>query len=202
MQTLEIVRFGHEALRSPARPVQVFHKKFHAFVDALAASLRAEDHGAALAAPQVAELRQVIVIRYQGEYLELVNPRIVAAEGAEDDEEGCLSLPGYTGVVTRAVSVEVVFQDRHGKEHSVARSGRMARCLQHEIDHLHGVLYTDRMTRPFLSSTEGGLDLSLAAVQKIAGPLRHPLEPLPPPRPGSGLDKTGLLPHVGSLPAQ
>jgi peptide deformylase len=178
MQTLDIVPFGHPALREVAKPVRVFHKKFHAFVDSLAATLAGSKNGAALAAPQVAELRRVVVMNYLKERLELVNPRVVAAEGEEDGFEGCLSFSGHFGLVKRAAKVTVTYQDRRGDEHTVTREGKIARCLQHEIDHLDGILYIDRMVEPFVTNDATERKIDLAKILKLAGPPKQPVIPL------------------------
>jgi len=183
MQPLEIVPFGHSALREVAKPVRVFHKKFHAFVDALVATLAASEHGAALAAPQVGVLKRVLVMNYQNERLELVNPCVLSAQGETEDYEGCLSYSGYHGLVKRAAKITVSYQDRHGREHTITRSGKIARCLQHEIDHLDGILYIDRMTEPFLTDSETEKKIKLTEVLKTAGLPTHPLEPLVPAGP-------------------
>lgn len=172
MKTFDIVRFGDPVLREEAAPVRIFHRKFQVFVDALAETLAKAQNGAALAAPQVAELKRVTVMHYKGEYLELVNPRIVAAEGDEDGEEGCLSFPGYFGHVRRHTKIEVVFQDRKGAEHRIEREGPVARCLQHEIDHLDGILFIDRMTEPFLEHAPSGKKFPLSEALALAGPAR------------------------------
>jgi peptide deformylase len=177
MKPLDIVPFGHPALRQAAAPVRVFHKKFQAFLDALAATLSARGDGAALAAPQVAVLKRAVVMHYRGEHLELVNPRIVAAEGEAEAYEGCLSFPGYVGLVRRPDQVVVAFQDRQGAPHRIARAGDIARCLQHEIDHLDGILFVDRMTEPFLVESETERRLELPVVQQLVGPPPAGLRP-------------------------
>jgi peptide deformylase len=150
---LKILLFGDPLLRQTAKPVTVFHKKLHAVIDSIAETLNARDDGAALAATQVGIMKRIIVIDYLGEYLELINPEILEAGGEETDFEGCLSYPGYTGRVPRSATVKVKYFDRNGKEHLIERNGRFARCIQHEVDHLNGILYIDRMREMYLTNS-------------------------------------------------
>jgi len=145
MKKAEIAIFGDPVLREKARPVTAFHKKLHALIDTMKFTLVNGEDGAALAATQISVLKRIVVINYCDEYHEMVNPEIIEASGEQNDFEGCLSLPGLSGMVKRAGMVKVGFQDRNGKEHVIARNGRMAICIQHELDHLDGILYVDRM---------------------------------------------------------
>lgn len=154
---LKILVIGEPALRKKAKNVTVFHKKLHAQIDAMIATLDAREDGAALAATQVGIMKRIVIVNYRNEYFEMVNPEIISSEGIETDSEGCLSLPGLRGLVPRSKTVKVKFLDRNGNEHLVERSGDLARCFQHEIDHLDGILYIDRMEEEFvvlLSSEE------------------------------------------------
>ena len=117
-------------------------------------------------------------MNYLKERLELVNPRVVAAEGEEDGFEGCLSFSGHFGLVKRAAKVTVTYQDRRGDEHTVTREGKIARCLQHEIDHLDGILYIDRMVEPFVTNDATERKIDLAKILKLAGPPKQPVIPL------------------------
>jgi peptide deformylase len=125
-------------------------------------TLYSKDDGAALAANQVGILKRIIVIDYEDEYLELVNPEIIEANGEQTDNEGCLSYPGYFGQVKRYDFVKVTYQDRYGKKHVIEKKGNMARCLQHEIDHLDGILFIDRLTEDFLINNESKDKIRLA----------------------------------------
>jgi peptide deformylase len=151
MKKEPIVQFGDPVLREIAQPVRVFHKKLHALIDTMQFTLQQEDSGAALAANQVSILKRIVVIDYCGEYLELINPEILSSSGENVQDEGCLSLPGYFGRVKRADRIRVRFQDRYGVEQVIERTGPMARCVQHETDHLNGILFIDRMDEPFVS---------------------------------------------------
>jgi peptide deformylase len=104
--------------------------------------------GIGLAAPQVGVLLRAIVCEVDENLHLLVNPEIVRAEGEEVGTEGCLSIPGYIGDVRRAVRVVVKGKNRAGKDVRIKAEGLLARCLQHEIDHIDGVLFTDRLVSP------------------------------------------------------
>lgn len=167
---LRVLAFGDPVLRQVAAPVRVFHKKLQRDIDSLAATLAARNDGAALAAPQVGLLKRFVVMDYQNEYLELVNPRILEAEGQEDGEEGCLSFVGFFGVVPRASRIRVAYQDRFGAEHVIEREGLVARCLQHEIDHLDGILFPDRMKESSLIHPDSGSRVRRDQVLDRTGP--------------------------------
>ena len=115
-----------------------------------------EAPGVGLAAPQVGVSLRVIVVETPededdpqgGTQLQLVNPEILKQDGEQIGEEGCLSIPGYVGIVKRAQNVTVKGLNRKGKEVKVKAGGYLARVLQHEIDHLNGVLFTDRLESP------------------------------------------------------
>jgi peptide deformylase len=104
--------------------------------------------GIGLAAPQVGVLLRVIVAEVDDQLHALVNPEIIRAEGEQVADEGCLSIPGYVGEVKRFERVVVKAKNRAGKDVRVRGEGLLARCLQHEIDHIDGILFTDRLTSP------------------------------------------------------
>ncbi|MGE5353662.1 MAG: peptide deformylase [Syntrophothermus sp.] len=157
----KIVRFGQPVLRETAKPVTVFHHKLHELVDSLSDTLYRSDDGAAIAAPQIGVSKRIVVIDYEDEYLELINPEILSSSGEETGLEGCLSLPGFFGNVPRAEAVKVKYQDRNGKEIVIERQGNMARCLQHEIDHLDGILFIDKVTDKYLTHQDTDKKLKL-----------------------------------------
>ena len=99
--------------------------------------------GVGLAAPQLGEALNACVVEVEDHLFELVNPKIVRAEGDDRDLEGCLSIPGYAAYVTRREKVWVVAQDRRGRKIKAAGSGILGRAFQHELDHLQGKLYID-----------------------------------------------------------
>jgi len=102
-------------------------------------------NGVGLAAPQVGILRRVVVIDVGDGLIELVNPEIIATEGEQEGPEGCLSLPGRQGYVRRPNKVTVRALDRNGKPFEITGEGLLARAFCHELDHLDGILYIDKM---------------------------------------------------------
>ena len=145
MSVLPILTLGDPRLRLQGRPVDSFGKYLHELVDDLTDTMR-HAPGVGLAAPQLGEALDVAVVEVSGRLLELVNPRIVRADGEDRDLEGCLSVPGFFAYVTRKEKVWVVAQDRRGKKYKVAGSGLLGRALQHELDHLDGKLFIDYLT--------------------------------------------------------
>jgi peptide deformylase len=168
MSKLKIIKFGNPVLRQVAKPVTVFHRKLHQLIDAMAETLERRSDGAALAAPQVDVLKRVVVIHYENEYLELINPQITAYAGEQVDYEGCLSFFGYLGMVPRHETVTVQFVTRYGEPQTIERQGRMARCIQHELDHLDGVLFIDRMDTDHLIHPEKETKIPLQTVLDLA----------------------------------
>lgn len=142
MAIRNIVERGDPCLEKICRPVTDFNQRLHILLDDMAETLT-ESGGVGLAAPQVGILRRVcLVIDSEDEIIELINPRIIKAEGEQTGLEGCLSIPGRYGVVTRPYTVRVRAQDRYGDFFEVEDEELTARCFCHEIDHLDGVLYT------------------------------------------------------------
>ncbi|HTE86220.1 MAG TPA: peptide deformylase [Dehalococcoidia bacterium] len=108
-----------------------------------------ENHGAGLAAPQIgAHWRVCVVLNDEGDVVPMINPEIVRSTGLVDDFEGCLSFPGLWGRVERAVTVTVKFLDLNGRPQRMKVSNITARAVQHEIDHLDGILFVDRLSEP------------------------------------------------------
>ncbi|MGE5670812.1 MAG: peptide deformylase [Fibrobacterota bacterium] len=145
-----IIQFGDSNLRTTCSIVTVFHKGLHNKLNILSNTLKTHGGGAALAAPQISLLKRIIVIDYLGEYYELINPVITGNSGETIDVEGCLSLPDFWGNVKRYKYVMVDFQDRFGKKHTLEVKDQMARCFQHEIDHLDGILFIDRIVDEYV----------------------------------------------------
>ena len=134
-----------EILRGHARTVERFDGRLGALLDDMAETL-AEANGAGLAAPQVGVLRRVCLVLDEDseEYIELINPEIVAQSGEQTGLEGCLSVPGKWGIVTRPEVVRVRAQDRDGAFFEVEDEALTARCFCHEIEHLDGHLFVER----------------------------------------------------------
>ena len=140
-----------ESLRKKSRPVTVFDQRLHNMIDDMIDTLK-DSGGVGLAAPQVGILRRIVVIEKEdGTILELVNPEIIDTQGEQEGLEGCLSLPGKYGIVTRPEHVVVRAQDRNGDWYEYEGDEILARCFLHEIDHLDGHMYTEiaeRMLTP------------------------------------------------------
>jgi peptide deformylase len=129
-------------LRQRARKVTQFDVGLNRLLDDMLETMR-DAPGVGLAANQVGVPLQAAVIELDGKITELINPQIVKSSGEIVDWEGCLSIPGFVAEVGRAAKVTVKAKDRHGKEFRVKGEELFARALQHEIDHLNGVLYID-----------------------------------------------------------
>lgn len=142
------------ALRERSVKVTTFDVELRRLIDDLWETMAAND-GRGLAAPQVGEMRRVLVAEHQGRRVELVNPSILKYAGpALSGEESCLSLPGVVCLVARPTRVLMQGRDRHGKSIQVSAVGELARTLQHEFDHLQGVLITDRGPVVRMESTQ------------------------------------------------
>ena len=149
MAVLELRYLGDPLLRRRTLPVETFDDALARFVDDLLETMYSAE-GVGLAAPQVGAERRVTVIdvgeRRDGtEAIALVNPVIVEARGTVDSEEGCLSIPGVVETVQRAAEVTVEYRDPAGERLRIEGTGLLARALQHEIDHLDGILFIDRL---------------------------------------------------------
>ena len=134
-------------LRKTSRQVTEFNDRLFDLLDDMKETLY-KSGGVGLAAPQVGVLRRVVVMDVsedRSDYLELINPEITSVEGSQTGNEGCLSLPGLCGVVTRPMVVKVKAQNREGKWCLYKGEGLKARCFCHEIDHLDGILYKDKL---------------------------------------------------------
>lgn len=140
----EVVKVGEPVLRKKSREVTEFNEKLWTLIDDMYDTMYKEE-GCGLAAPQVGILRRVIVVDC-GEKIEMVNPVILSSSGEVGMNEGCLSVPGRNGYVLRAKKIKVSFQTRTGEKKTKTFYDFEARALQHEIDHLDGVLYIDKAT--------------------------------------------------------
>lgn len=145
MTQKRIVPFGDPILRKKAKPVDKITPKISKLLDDMRDTLYASDGRAGLAAPQVGMLRRLIVMDCGDGFIELINPEIIEASGEQIGPEACLSFPGYTGIVRRANKVRVKSLTRDGEEFVLRGEGFLARCIQHEIDHLNGVLFIDHV---------------------------------------------------------
>jgi len=134
----------HKILRSKAKRVGRIDDSIRRLIDDMIETMRAAP-GVGLAAPQIGVPLRVIVVEYENQLYSLINPEIVKSSGEATDEEGCLSAPHWQGPVTRATSLVVKGRNREGKEVRIKAEGWLARIFQHEVDHLEGTLFLDRV---------------------------------------------------------
>ena len=147
MAIRKIVTLGDEVLRKTCRPVEEITPRILTLLDDMIDTMHAAN-GVGLAAPQVGILRRIAVVEVEeGEIFELINPKIIARAGEQEGAEGCLSVPGRYGLVKRPQHVTVRATNRHGEEYEVTAHDFLARAFCHEIDHLDGQLYIDKVIR-------------------------------------------------------
>lgn len=144
MSHKKIFTIGASELRQKANPITKFDARLGMILDDMADTMY-QANGIGLAAPQVGIQRRLVVVDVGDGLIEFVNPEIASSEGECGMVEGCLSVPGRQGFVIRPEKVTVKAQDKFGKHFSIKADGMLARCIQHEIDHLNGVLYVDKM---------------------------------------------------------
>ena len=153
MAILEILAIPDERLKQESQPVTVFDDELRAFVADLEETRRAGPAAVGIAAPQVGRFQRIVIVDCSTTrkpvpnhgHLVLVNPEITAWDGYEMGREGCLSVPDYTGNVIRATRIALKAQDPHGTPLELTMEGFEARAVQHEIDHLDGLLFIDRV---------------------------------------------------------
>ncbi len=144
MALRNIVKEGDSVLRKRCKEVTEFNERLHILLDDMKETLIEAD-GAGLAAPQVGILKRVAIVSVDDDYYEIINPEIIAVSGEQTGPEGCLSVPGVYGTVSRPMQVTVKAQDRFGKEFTVSGEELLARAFCHEIDHLDGTLFKDKV---------------------------------------------------------
>ena len=145
MAKLKIRKVGDDCLRKVCRPVEEITPRVLTLLDDMTETMRAAD-GVGLAAPQVGILRRIVVIEVEeGNVLELINPKIIATAGEQEGAEGCLSVPGKTGVVTRPNYVKVAAFDADKNPYELEGTELLARAICHELDHLDGHLYVEKV---------------------------------------------------------
>ena len=146
MAKLKIKKVGDDVLRAKSRPVDKITPRIKTLLDDMADTLHFAE-GCGLAAPQVGVLRRIVIIETEETGLiELINPKIIARSGEQNELEGCLSIPGEWGITRRPECVTVEASDRDGNIKTYNGKGLLARAFCHEIDHLDGKLYTDPET--------------------------------------------------------
>ena len=157
MALRQIREVGDDLLRKKSRPVEEIDEKIIQLLDDMHETLKASNDGIGLAAPQIGILKRLVVIDLtgeDGEVYKLINPVIVKSKGEQVCREGCLSVPGMLGDVTRPKEVVVEALDVNGKKITIKAKDVLAIVLCHEIDHLDGVLFTDKATELFDSEDE------------------------------------------------
>lgn len=145
MARYKVVLAGDPVLRRIAHPVKEVNENIKKLLDNMAETLY-HAKGVGLAAPQVGISKRVIVVDIGEGLFKLVNPEIVASSGIQDGAEGCLSVPDVVGNVKRSEHVKVKALNEDGDEVTIEASGYLARAFQHEIDHLNGIIFTDKAT--------------------------------------------------------
>ena len=165
MSRLTILEYPDPRLRTKAQPVRMFDAALQKLVDDMFETMY-EAPGIGLAATQIDVHKQLLVLDVSEEKnapLVLINPRIVASEGSQSYQEGCLSVPGIFADVARADSIEVESLNRHGEPQNFHADGLLAVCIQHEMDHLVGKLFVD-----YLSPLKRELVRKKLAKRKVA----------------------------------
>lgn len=155
MAVCEILIYPDERLKTVCAPVRVITADVDALIQNLVDTMLASGHSVGVAAPQIGDLRRVAVVDVSRSklgrdnnhgLLTMINPEIISRSGQKVMREGCMSLPDYTGNVTRAEEIVVEFLDRDGSEQVIRAAGFEAVAIQHELDHLDGLLFLDRVS--------------------------------------------------------
>ncbi|MBS4177173.1 peptide deformylase [Lederbergia citrea] len=148
MANLPIVHHPADILEVKCDQVFEFNRELHELLDDMYETMISED-GVGLAAPQVGISSQVAIVEIDDEegLIELINPKIISQSGEQTDVEGCLSFPGLYGTVSRSYTVIIKAQDRYGEEFKLKANDFLARAIQHELDHLNGVLFTSKVIK-------------------------------------------------------
>ena len=153
MATLEILTYPDERLKQVSEPVVQFDDELRAFLAELEETMLAGPGGVGIAAPQVGRFQRIVIVDCSltrkpvpnHGRLFIINPEITKWDGMAVGREGCMSVPDYTGNVIRAESITLRFQDANGDSHELSAEEYEARAIQHEIDHLDGMLFLDRL---------------------------------------------------------
>jgi len=150
MAVRSIVKYGHPALHKPSEPVKEIDGTIHELLDDMVETMYAAP-GIGLAAPQIAVPLRVIIVDLSvgeeaGQLIKLINPEFVVRQGEQRHDEGCLSVPGFGGSPVRPARVVVKGLDPDGKERTYEGTELLARAFCHEIDHIDGLLFVDRLT--------------------------------------------------------
>ena len=151
MASFRIRQFPDPSLRKISSPVLRLDRRLREFIDRLIETMRRQPGGIGIAAPQVGVLKRIAIVdvsaKIPGAQLRvLINPEIVEISDPETYREGCMSLPDFTANVRRGGQIRVSFQDLEMRKIEISAEGLEARCIQHEVDHLNGMLFVDRVT--------------------------------------------------------
>ena len=147
MTVREVRHLPDTVLRGKAKRVSIIDKSIHQFIDDMIATMQ-HTNGVGLAAPQIGVPLRIVVLKMpEEEPLVIINPEIVKRSGEREVVEGCLSAPGYQGLIKRSTSVTVKGLSREGAKIRIKATDLMAQALEHELDHLNGVLYIDHIER-------------------------------------------------------
>jgi len=148
MAIRSVVQLGDEILRKKSKPVKDFDEKLWELLDDMRETMVKND-GCGLAAVQVGVLRQAIVLDVNNMQIELINPEIIDSYGEQISQEGCLSVKGQVGYVKRPKEITVRAFDRYGNQFEITGIDLLAKALNHEIDHLNGILYVDKVIKDY-----------------------------------------------------
>ena len=143
-----IVQIGDKVLREQCKPVEKFDSELYTLLDDMKETLK-DAEGAGLAAPQVGVPVRAVIVDVEEGFFEFINPVFVWQKGEQTGPEGCLSVRGKEGVVTRPNKVKIVYKDRYGNRCSLVAHDFFARAVCHELDHLDGIIYTDKAVRVY-----------------------------------------------------
>ena len=149
MAIRNITKMGDPVLRKKCKEVTSFDAKLHQLLDDMIETLHKVE-GLGLAAPQVGVLKRVCIVEYDGKLYELVNPVLLSSQGSCVDNEGCLSVVGFRGLVRRPQKIAIEYFDRNGNKRNLEADGYFARVFLHEMDHLDGILFADKMIKKII----------------------------------------------------
>ena len=151
MAIRKVVQMGDELLRKKSKPVKNFDENLWDILDDMKETMYLND-GMGLAAPQIGILKRIVVMDVNNMFFELINPEILSQEGSDIEEEGCLSVGKFRANVKRPMTVTVRAQDRYGYTFTLTGEKYLARCICHEVDHLDGILFVDKVEKNYKES--------------------------------------------------
>ncbi|MCQ6561239.1 peptide deformylase [Paenibacillus mendelii] len=170
MSEKTILPFGDPILRKVAKPVEEVNPRIIKLLDDMVDTIYATEGRAGLAAPQIGILRRVVVMDCGEGLIELINPELLEASGEQLGYEACLSYPGYSGLVKRAKYVKIQSLNRQGETFVLEGEDYLARCIQHEMDHLNGILFVDHIQGNNLFNDHTRERINLFGVLKLTRP--------------------------------